>query len=191
MIILDETQKELVIPNSIGNYGASSSDVEIRKAFNDGKEAQKVIDEEKLTPSITLTENGEYEADYGYRKVVVDIPLKLQEKLVLFGETSSVVKIRPDAGYDGMSYVEADATQLVRKAEEYGFEEGFERGQIHVKDLMEDLSVTENGVYESPNGYKKVTVDVPSVSTMELTADEYEALEEKDPMVIYCIKKEA
>ena len=48
------------------------------------------------------------------------------------------------------------------------------------------LYIVENGEYDTTN-YKKVIVNVPSVTTEEITQDEYDALTEYDPYKIYLI----
>lgn len=59
-------------------------------------------------------------------------------------------------------------------------------------DLLEEIEdeptllITENGTYGVAD-YKKVIVNVPSVTTEEITQDEYDALTEYDPYKIYLI----
>ena len=48
------------------------------------------------------------------------------------------------------------------------------------------LYIVENGEYDTTN-YKKVIVNVPSVTTEEITQEEYDALTEYDPYKIYLI----
>lgn len=48
------------------------------------------------------------------------------------------------------------------------------------------LYIVENGEYDTTN-YKKVIVNVPSVTTEEITQKEYDALTEYDPYKIYLI----
>lgn len=48
------------------------------------------------------------------------------------------------------------------------------------------LLITENGTYGVAD-YKKVIVNVPSVTTEEITQEEYDALTEYDPYKIYLI----
>lgn len=81
--------------------------------------------------------------------------MRLQGKSVIISDIETT--ITPDEGFDGLARVDVDATDIHRRAEE----EGFERGQVHVRDLMEDLDVDQNGEYATENGYKKVTVNVP------------------------------
>lgn len=59
-------------------------------------------------------------------------------------------------------------------------------------DLLEEIEdeptllITENGTY-GVDDYKKVIVNVPSVTTEEITQEEYDALTEYDPYKIYLI----
>ena len=48
------------------------------------------------------------------------------------------------------------------------------------------LYIVENGEYDTTN-YKKVIVNIPSVTTEEITQEEYDALTEYDPYKIYLI----
>lgn len=68
---------------------------------------------------------------------------------------------------------------------DYLFGNGGGGGDISVN----PLSVTENGSYVAPDGeaYTPVDVNVPSVSTLEITQEEYDALETYDPQIIYLI----
>lgn len=68
-----------------------------------------------------------------------------------------------------------------------GFTAGKTLGQDMQKAKLTTLTVTENGVYESEDGYSKVTVDVHN-EIVSLTQDEYDALEEINNNTIYLIK---
>jgi hypothetical protein len=62
-------------------------------------------------------------------------------------------------------------------------------GDCLIDEYEEDLPtllITENGEYDTTN-YKKVIVNVPSVTTEEITQEEYDALTEYDPYKIYLI----
>lgn len=62
-------------------------------------------------------------------------------------------------------------------------------GDCLIDEYEEDLPtllITENGEYDT-NNYKKVIVNVPSVTTEEITQEEYDALTEYDPYKIYLI----
>ena len=50
-----------------------------------------------------------------------------------------------------------------------GFEDGYESGETHQKNLLSSVTFTENGEYERENGWSAVTVDVPQTgSTVRL-----------------------
>lgn len=80
MVIYEENTKRIVIPSGLGNltglmeaeaqamYNSGRTD-----GYNEGVEDGKSIQDRKLTDSVTFNENGEYDADYGYKKVIVDV----------------------------------------------------------------------------------------------------------------------
>ena len=71
MIVYDKEQKEIVIPNGIGNINLFNNGVEA--GYNQGK--IDGIDEQKSKlESINITENGTYSREDGYNEIVVDVP---------------------------------------------------------------------------------------------------------------------
>ena len=80
MIVYEENTKRIVIPSGLGNltglmeaeaqamYNSGRTD-----GYNEGVEDGKSIQDKKLTDSVTFNENGEYDADYGFKKVIVDV----------------------------------------------------------------------------------------------------------------------
>ena len=46
-----------------------------------------------------------------------------------------------------------------------GFEDGYESGETHQKNLLSSVTFTENGEYERENGWSAVTVDVPQTGS--------------------------
>lgn len=48
------------------------------------------------------------------------------------------------------------------------YDEGFQDGMNYQKEKLEDLNVTENGVYKSDNGYKQVNVEVANENVCKL-----------------------
>ena len=48
---------------------------------------------------------------------------------------------------------------------EQGFEDGYESGETHQKNLLSSVTFTENGEYERENGWSAVTVDVPQTGS--------------------------
>lgn len=59
------------------------------------------------------------------------------------------------------------------------------KGAIQIWDNTDSLNITENGTYNLLG--KIITVNVPSVTTEEITQEEYDALTEYDPYKIYLI----
>ena len=75
---------------------------------------------------------------------------KLQKKsMTLSSATATVV---PDAGYDGMTKVDVDAT-------EYGTS-NYNDGVLAQKAKLTEINITENGTYTKEDGYSNVVVDV-------------------------------
>ena len=75
---------------------------------------------------------------------------KLQKKsMTVSSATATVV---PDAGYDGMTKVDVDAT-------EYGTS-NYNDGVLAQKAKLTEINITENGTYTKEDGYSTVVVDV-------------------------------
>lgn len=75
---------------------------------------------------------------------------KLQKKsMTLSSATATIV---PDAGYDGMTKVDVDAT-------EYGTS-NYNDGVVAQKAKLTEINITENGTYTKEDGYSSVVVDV-------------------------------
>ena len=75
---------------------------------------------------------------------------KLQKKsMTLSSATATIV---PDAGYDGMTKVDVDAT-------EYGTSK-YNDGVLAQKAKLTGINITENGTYTKEDGYSNVVVDV-------------------------------
>ena len=75
MIVYDKEQKEIVIPNGIGNINLFNNGVEA--GYNQGYEQGKTdgIDEQKgKLESISITENGVYSKEDGYNHIEVNVP---------------------------------------------------------------------------------------------------------------------
>lgn len=70
MVFYSREDKELVIPTGIGNL--SECDNAYSDGYADGAAAQKLEDDSKITPVLNVTNNGEYEAEYGFKKVIVN-----------------------------------------------------------------------------------------------------------------------
>lgn len=67
-----------------------------------------------------------------------------------------------------------------------GYQVGYEEGEESVP--LSSTGFTQNGTYTAvEGGWDEVEVNVPSVTTQTLTQAQYDALQVKDPMVIYLI----
>ena len=83
---------------------------------------------------------------------------KLQKKsMTLSSATATVV---PDAGYDGMTKVDVDAT-------EYGTS-NYNDGVLAQKAKLTEINITENGTYTKEDGYSNVLVDVKAPTEIDL-----------------------
>ena len=71
MIFYDEEDKELHIPNGLGNLNFDGTDY-YNSGYTNGREYQEIVDYNKLT-STTIRENGTFTADYGWSSVKVGI----------------------------------------------------------------------------------------------------------------------
>ena len=83
---------------------------------------------------------------------------KLQKKsMTLSSATATIV---PDAGYDGMTKVDVDAT-------EYGTS-NYNDGVLAQKAKLTEINITENGTYTKEDGYSNVVVDVKAPTEIDL-----------------------
>ena len=83
---------------------------------------------------------------------------KLQKKsMTVSSATATVV---PDAGYDGMTKVDVDAT-------EYGTS-NYNDGVLAQKAKLTEINITENGTYTKEDGYSNVVVDVKAPTEIDL-----------------------
>lgn len=130
---------------------------EIYAVSGDGLDLQALV--------LNITENGTYnynitdEVDaYVPVNISVNIPQKYtDEQVEELKETSRQQGY--DSGYDkGIAdgYVQGESEGYTD-----GYAEGLEDGAEDQKALLEDITITDNGVYEKEDGYKKVTVEVP------------------------------
>ncbi len=71
MIVYDKEQKEIVIPNGIGNINLFNNGVEA--GYNQGK-IDGIEEQKSKLESINITENGTYTKEDGYNEIVVDVP---------------------------------------------------------------------------------------------------------------------
>lgn len=161
MVIYERTKKVLVIPEGLDGGGHSGGDYE--RGVADGKAAQKLIDDNKITPTTAITENGSYTAPYGFKEVVVNVPTSgggcnLQEKSVTL--TAGTQTVTPDAGYDGITEADIDASELLSSR----YSDGYSDGVDAIRNQFTSTAITRNGTYEMTgefNAFSSVTVDVP------------------------------
>lgn len=83
---------------------------------------------------------------------------KLQKKSMTV--SSATATIVPDAGYDGMTKVDVDAT-------EYGTS-NYNDGVLAQKAKLTEINITENGTYTKEDGYSTVVVDVKAPIDIDL-----------------------
>ena len=83
---------------------------------------------------------------------------KLQKKSMTV--SSATATIVPDAGYDGMTQVDVDAT-------EYGTS-NYNDGVLAQKAKLTEINITENGTYTKEDGYSNVVVDVKASTEIDL-----------------------
>ena len=163
MIVYDKEQKEIVIPNGIGNINLFNNGVEA--GYNQGK--IDGIDEQKSKlESINITENGTYSREDGYNEIVVDVP-------DLNGSYDEGYEQGHTEGYnegktDGINEQKGKLSQItISENGTYAKEDGYNKVIVNVPDLNGDynegyeqgqadlaanarvLNVTENGVYKS------------------------------------------
>ena len=98
----------------------------------DGGEAQKA----KLV-DITITENGVYTKDDGYKTVTVEIETGIPEE-----ELQQMLQEAMDEGYQD------------------GYSEGVDDGREEQKQELESVTFRENGTYTREDGWNSVTVEV-------------------------------
>lgn len=135
-------------------YGAGKTDG-ISEGYNngynagrtDGYEIGKTDGENAIKAnmqSITITQNGPYSDERGYKQVIVNV----------VGD--------PNAGYDegystgyGNGYADGYTSGTTD-----GGSVGYDKGVSDTKANMKTITMTKNGVYSDENGYKEVTVSV-------------------------------
>ena len=175
MIVYDKEQKEIVIPNGIGNINLFNNGVEA--GYNQGK--IDGIDEQKSKlESINITENGTYNKEDGYNHIEVNVPdlngsydegyAEGERVGYEQGKTDGVneqksklesINITENGTYsreDGYNHIEVNVPDLNGSYDEgyeqgktEGEQEGYKQGQTDMAANARVLNVTENGVYKS------------------------------------------
>ena len=182
MIVYDKEQKEIVIPNGIGNINLFNNGVEA--GYNQGK--IDGIDEQKSKlESINITENGTYSREDGYNEIVVDVP-------DLNGSYDEGYEQGHTEGYnegktDGINEQKGKLSQItISENGTYAKEDGYNKVIVNVPDLngdynegyaqgkidgideqkskLESISITENGTYSKEDGYNHIEVNVPDLN---------------------------
>lgn len=162
MIYYNRSDKTLIIPDGIGNGSVMSYE----SGFTAGREAQKAIDEGKLTPSATFITNGEYTAPYGYQKVKVEVE---------GGDCSEAVAEAYESGYTAG---EAEGFQEgyesgVEAAGEEAYASGITAGEAAQKAKLTAITITENGHYQREDGYNDINVQITSGDCSAAIAEAY------------------
>ena len=109
MIVYNKEQKQIVIPNGIGNINIFYNGVEA--GYNQGK-IDGIEEQKSKLESINITENGTYTKEDGYNHIEVNVPTEgsscnLGEGEFVYG-TSDVGRYElnaSDDGYDGWSKI--------------------------------------------------------------------------------------
>lgn len=96
-----------------------------------------------------------------YINVTLDPNIQERKKVEI---TAPKTVISPDAGFHSIAQVEVDAENLYNTAYEEGNVVGFNNGKRKQKELLEQITITQNGVYNREDGYNEVIVEVPDVN---------------------------
>lgn len=165
MIIYNETKKTLIIPNGLGNFSNNEAAYDEgytegkKEGREEGKTTQKAEDEAKLT-NLSVTENGTYEADYGYKKVDVNVQGgALEEKNVAIAEDTT--EITPSEGYYGIGKANIDASNYGNEKYNKGKEDQLAEDKSQIQPYG---SFVENGIYTASDygllGFESVEINV-------------------------------
>lgn len=182
MIVYDKEQKQIVIPNGIGNINLFNNGVEA--GYNQGK--IDGIDEQKSKlESINITENGTYNKEDGYNHIEVNVPdlngsydegyAEGERVGYAQGKTDGVneqkgklesINITENGTYrkeDGYNEVVVNVPDLNGDYNE-GYAQGKTDGVNEQKSKLESISITENGTYNREDGYNHIEVNVPDLN---------------------------
>lgn len=155
MIVYDKEQKEIVIPNGIGNVNLYNNGVEA--GYNQGK-TDGVNEQKSKLESINITENGTYTKEDGYNHIEVNVPDLngsydegyAQGKIDGINEQKGKlgsISITENGTYtkeDGYNHIEVNVADL-----NGSYDEGYAQGQVDAAANARVLNVTENGNYLS------------------------------------------
>ena len=134
--------------------------------------------------STTITENGDYNfipAGLGFDNVhiVVDVQpeVSLEERSISINENGPVV-ITTTPGFTGMSKVNINVA-VPQEGYKEGYDEGYSKGHQEgaaegyadgvkmQKSKLQDITITNNGIYDREDGYKHIVVNVPASAEAE------------------------
>lgn len=168
--------------------------------------------------TITITANGAYSDERGYKQVIVNVSDENgdyndgysvgYENGYAVGYSSGTtdgynngvlsvksqmksVTIQQNGVYsDEKGYKEVTVAVDVETPYNNGYTSGYTDGENNIINKATTLNVTENGTYNSDSNifYNSVVVEVPLYKIVTLTQDEYNAIENKDNETIYLIK---
>ena len=134
--------------------------------------------------STTITSNGDYNfvpdgLGFDSVHVVVDVQpeVSLEERSISINENGQVV-VTTTPGFTGMGKVNinVDVPQAgykegydegYSKGHQEGVAEGYADGVATQKSKLQDITITENGVYDREDGYKHIVVNVPASAEAE------------------------
>ena len=111
---------------------------------------------------------GDFKADtLQYKKgentyIAVELNTKIGAKNVQISQVNT--SIYPDDGFDAMDKVVIDAQPLYDIAFEDGNVVGYNTGKQVQKELLETVTITENGEFTKEDGWNKVIVEVPDLN---------------------------
>lgn len=182
MVIYEREKKTLIIPTGLGNinYGGDSYE----QGVSDGKAEQAAADRAKLTTK-NITENGSYEAPYGFSQVNVNVPTSgggdcseavstayasgitegMREQRNLM-ETKNITSNGHYTRYDGWNEINVnvptsgggDCSEAIATA----YESGHTAGVQETKAGMVSTAITANGHYTRYDGWNEINVNVPT-----------------------------
>lgn len=96
-----------------------------------------------------------------------EIKLKNQIKYIKIDRNGEYI-ITYDEGYNGLKEVEIDVeldtSIYVEEGYNQGKNVGIEEGKQLQKELLEPITITENGTYNRENGYNEIVVEVPDLN---------------------------
>ena len=155
MIVYDKEQKEIVIPNGIGNINLFNNGVEA--GYNQGK-IDGIEEQKSKLESIIIFENGTYRKEDGYNELFVNVPdlNGSYDEGYAQGKTDGIneqksklesISITENGTYrkeDGYNEVVVNVPDL-----NGSYDEGYAQGQADVAANARVLEVTENGNYLS------------------------------------------